>query len=172
MKIAIVNDHFSSGPGGQHRIQNIASGFSMLGHEVFYISPFKVSNDISDLYFSNAHGCNLSGPNKYVHPYFNDFFEIFKKLVKIESKLDLLVISLPNTMSKSLNAIYGLSKNVPTSFDFGGLWTSIFDRGKIYGQASFQLRLIRPVSQLLEDSLALLFVSPTRCDNRSNYWDG
>jgi glycosyltransferase involved in cell wall biosynthesis len=156
MRIAIVNDHFSSGPGGQHRIQNIAKGFSKLGHEVLYLSPYKVSNSISDFDFLNEGACNLSGPNKYVYPYFNDFFGVFKKLVKLEKKLDLLVISLPNTMSKSLNAFYGLSKNVPTTFDFGGLWTSIFDQGKIYGQASFQLKLIRPVSQLCEDSLALL----------------
>jgi glycosyltransferase involved in cell wall biosynthesis len=156
MKIAIVNDHFSSGPGGQHRIQTIAQGFSKLGHEVLYLSPYGVSKSIFDLDLSNTRPCNLSGPSKYIYPYFNDFFGIFKKLVKTDSKLDLLIISLPNTMSKSLNVLYGLSKKVPTSYDFGGLWTSFFDRGKIYGQGSLQFKLIRPVSQLGEDALAIL----------------
>ena len=156
MKIAIVNDHFSSGPGGQHRIQNIANGFSKLGHEVLYLSPYKISNNISDLDLSNAHVCNFSGPSKYLYPYFNDFFGIFKKLVKTEGKLDLIVISLPNTMSKSLNAFFGLAKKIPTAFDFGGLWTSFFDKGTAYGSQSTQLKLFRPISQFYEDSLTLL----------------
>lgn len=154
MKIAIVNDHFSSGPGGQHRLQNIAKGFLRLGHQVHYITPNGISDNIDNI--SNyADKMVTTGPRKFFYPYFNEFFKIYNNLKLLPSGIDLLLIGLPNTMSKSLNAIFGLSKKIPTAFDFGGLWTSFFDKGTTYGSQSTQLKLIRPISQFYEDSLTL-----------------
>ena len=154
MRFGIVNDHFSLGPGGQHRIQNLALGLSKLGHEVLYMSPYGVSSDIFDLDVSNVSSYKSSAPSKYLYPYVNDFFRILKRLSKLNRKLDLLLIELPNTMSKSLNAIYGILRNVPTSYDFGGLWTSILDRGKTYHLEKHGFRVFRPAAQFLEDILA------------------
>jgi glycosyltransferase involved in cell wall biosynthesis len=150
MKIAIVNDHFSSGPGGQHRLQNIAGGFSRLGHQVIYVTPNGISNRIVD---SSCPA--LTGTKRFFYAYFNEFSRVYKNLKVLPSDVDCLIIGLPNTMSKSLNAFFGVSKKIPTSFDFGGLWTSFFDKGRTYGYQSMQLKFIRPISQLYEDSLTL-----------------
>jgi glycosyltransferase involved in cell wall biosynthesis len=151
MRIAIVNDHFSCGPGGQHRLQNIAQGFSRLEHQVFYVTSNSISNDIVDSPLNTL----SAGPKRFFYPYFDEFFGIYRNLRVLPSDIDLLIIGLPNTMSKSLNAIFGLSKKIPTSFDFGGLWTSFFDKGATYDTQSTQLKFIRPISQFYEDSMTL-----------------
>jgi len=149
MKIAIVNDHFSSGPGGQHRLQNIAEGFSRLGHQVLYITP----NNISHSVFESP--LPLSGPKKFIYPYFTEFFSIYRQLQVMPSGINFLLIGLPNTMSKSLNALFGIVKKIPTAFDFGGLWTSFFDKGATYDSRSAKLKLFRPISQFYEDALTI-----------------
>jgi glycosyltransferase involved in cell wall biosynthesis len=155
MKICVVNDHFSSGPGGQHRIQNLALGLSKLGHDVLYVSPYGISDNLSDLNIPNAPSYRPS-VLRYLYPYFNDFLGIFRRLNKLDKKPDLLLIELPNTMSKSLNAIYGKNKKIPVALDFGGLWTSPFDKGGIYRNSSPRtFRLIRPIVQFYESLLAL-----------------
>jgi glycosyltransferase involved in cell wall biosynthesis len=103
---------------------------------------------------------SFSRANKYLYPYVTDFYGIFGKLSKLNKKPDQLIIALPNTMSKSLNVILRVSKKIPMSFDFGGLWTSFFDRGKVYDAGLKKLRLVRPLSQFYEDSLILLL---SRC---------
>jgi len=97
--------------------------------------------------------CQFS--RSFFYPYFNEFFKVYENLKVLPSDIDFLIIGLPNTMSKSLNVFFGLSKKIPTAFDFGGLWTSVFDKGMTYGSQSMQLKLIRPISQFYEDSLTL-----------------
>jgi glycosyltransferase involved in cell wall biosynthesis len=155
VKIGVVNDHFSLGPGGQHRIQNLALGLSELGHDILYITSYGISANLSDLLVSKEPSYNRLTFDQYLSPYFDEFFKIYKSLNKVGSKLDVLLIELPNTLSKSLNAIYALSKKIPVFYDFGGLWTSFLDKGKIYGTGQLRLNLMRPFSQLYEDSLAI-----------------
>ena len=76
MKICVVNDHFSSDAGGQHRTQNLSLGISKLGHEVTYVSPYGVSKNLSDLYISNKILSKRSSFEKYISPYFKDFFSV------------------------------------------------------------------------------------------------
>ena len=152
MNICIINDHFSSGSGGQHRIQNLALGLSKIGHEVIYVSPYGFSSDVFDLDVSHMPSHKSSAPSRFLYPYFNDFFGIFRRLSKLNKKLDLLLIELPNTMSKSLNSIYGPIRHSPVALDIAGLWTS-FLSSSIY-KNGFIFSIIRQIAGLYEESIA------------------
>ncbi len=144
MHICVVNDHYSWQGGGQLRIQNLAVGFKKLGHRVTYISPLGMSDDINQLIERVNPGLG------YLGNYASDL-----QLVKRASGLrcDLLIVELPNTMFKGFSALTGKGAGI-TSFDFGGLWTSIFDKG--YTASNFGgWGKLRPVAQALEDTLTL-----------------
>ena len=152
MKISIINDHFSSGLGGQHRIQNLSVGFNRLGHAVTYISPQGISDKVSCLYVERSTFNHQS--YSLMNAYFNDFFKIFKRLQSNQCKPDLLLIELPNTMLKALN---GLSPNsVNVAYDFAGLWTSTLDKSKTYQPIGKALSSFRLISQLFEDSISII----------------
>jgi len=153
LKICVVSDHFSSGPGGQHRIQNLSRGFEYLGHKVLYVSPYGASEKISDLYIDKTF--SKYSVQEYVSPYFSDFFKIFKTISTLRIKFDFLLIGLPNTMMKSLNAFYGMVKDIPVAFDFGGLHASLLDKGKVYGDIRISIKIFRLFAQVYEDFLAL-----------------
>ncbi len=153
MKIAIINDHFSDGPGGQHRIQNLSIGLKRLGHKVTYISPQGTSDKISSLYverdFSRGNSSSF-----LIKDYFNDFFKIFTNLQTIRDTPDLVIIELPNTMLKAVNGLFMNDVNV--AFDFAGLWTSTFDKNKTFQGSGKAVSSFRFLSQLFEDSLSLI----------------
>lgn len=149
MRIALVNDSFSSSGGGQHRIQNMGAGLKELGHEVTYICPYGMSSDLSALDLSKIQTRPSNYLTRFLAPYFNEFFLILPKLHKIKNNCDFVIIELPNTMSKALHSIPLKIDNLPTAMDFAGLWTSRIDRNVFFENG--RIRFIRPVAQLYED---------------------
>ncbi len=152
MKIGIINDHFSSGPGGQHRIQNLSIGLDRLGHEVTYISPQGASDKMSILFVER--GSRQMSSSSLIKDYFNDFFKIFRNLQTIRDNPDFVIVELPNTMLKAVNGLFINDANV--AFDFAGLWTSTFDKSKTFQRSGNAFSSFRFFSQLFEDSLSLI----------------
>lgn len=150
MKIAVINDHYSTGPGGQHRIQNLSTGFSRLGHEVTYISPIGMSNEVSHFYRQGVYDEKPS----VINSYFSDFFRISQRLHEITITPDLLLIELPNTMLKALTGFF--KNNSKLAYDFAGLWTSAFDKNRTYQPIGKAFATFRLISQIFEDSISLL----------------
>lgn len=153
MRICVVNDHFSSGLGGHHRIQNLAKGLSELGHDVTYVCHYGVSKNLSELDISKASVRQSLPMKNAILSYINDFVPLYKKLTDIASSSDFVIVELPNTMNKSINSVLLRSKNILVSNDFAGLWTSLLD--KSYGAASGSSRVLRPFAQIYEDLLTI-----------------
>ena len=154
LKICVVNDHFSYGPGGQHRIQNIGIALEKLDHEVTYVCPYGISNNIADLALTYDK-LQQSVSTKYFYPILNDFFGIFRNLAKLREKPDLIIVELPYTSMKAWSALYARLRSVQTIFDYADLWMSLWNK-PFREQPGFSLKCAYRVGSIFEDSNVII----------------
>jgi len=148
LRICIINDHFSIGPGGHHRIQNLGMALEKLNQDVIYICPYGISSNVIKLAYVYDKYLKHSS-RKFYLSFYNDFFGIFKNLARLKERLDLVVIELPWTSIKAWNALRAKLRSEYVIFDYADLWTSFWNT--TYREPNLFYRYIYRIGSLFED---------------------
>lgn len=122
LNVVIINDWISNlTSGGTYRIQGFAQGLTMLGHNVFIITPWGITKYENDMHVYQP---NLGSPLYY----FTTFALLPINTLRLLEKtygVDLVIIQMPSPITKPLTILPILkSKSIPVILDFGDPWWS------------------------------------------------